>query len=589
MRSQIKRKASLGVKQGKGKVSRSASVRLKKREQVAPRGMRLRNAGDKISMAGDELCPSPKKDERPTCYADRVGSWYSETKSVEHRKGEGLYLTPVAVADFMAGLIRVKGQVLRIIDPAAGAGILLCAAVETLIHQSNKTTRIELVAYETDSDLIPPLRHVLYYLKCWAAKRNLGVKCKVIEADFILEHAKALSSTGNLFSHTTSDSGFDAIIANPPYFKISKSDPRAQVAATVVHGQPNIYGLFMAVGSALLHPGGEFVFITPRSFASGPYFRLFREKFFECIRPEHVHVFGSRREAFNRDDVLQENIILKGIRDDHWHQRNGHFSMIISTSRGAADLHAAKKRQTRLSTILNLRSKDKVFRLPVSHEGESILQLVDSWPGSLSKYGLNISTGPVVPFRAVEFLDNAGDVPRTHAPLLWMQHVHSMRVTWPNGTRKEQYIKNEAAARPLLVPNRNYVLLRRFSAKEQRRRLTAAPYLSHQFNSSVVGLENHLNYIHRPGGTLSKDEAYGLAALYNSSLLDEYFRSINGNTQVNATEFRTMPLPELKIIAAIGRRVMTGTISEEGIDDLILNILGTREKTLGVTKAVVSG
>jgi adenine-specific DNA-methyltransferase len=170
-----------------------------------------------------------------------------------------------------------------------------------------------------------------------------------------------------------------------------------------------------------------------------------------------------------------------------------------------------------------------------------------------------------------------------------MQHVHNMRVIWPNGTRKEQYIKHEAATESLLVPNQNYVLLRRFSAKEQRRRLTAAPYLARQFNSSVVGLENHLNYIHRPGGTLSEDEAYGLAALYSSSLLDVYFRSLNGNTQVNATEFRAMPLPELKVITAIGRQVMTSDTSEKGIDDLILNTLGAREQTLKATKVAASG
>lgn len=589
MRLRIKRKASLGVKHGKGKVSRSAPVRLRKRKQVVRRDMKLRNAGDKISMVGGELCPVPTKDERPTCYADRVGSWYSERKSVEHRKGEGLYLTPVAVADFMAGLVRTKGQVIRVIDPAAGAGILLCAAVETVIRRARKATHIELVAYETDSDLIPPLQRVLHYLKGWAARRGMNVKCKAVAGDFILAHAKVLSANGNLFAHTTLNNEFDAIIANPPYFKIPKSDTRAQAAAAVVHGQPNIYGLFMAVGAALLRSGGDFVFITPRSFTSGPYFRLFREKFFGCVRPEHVHMFESRRDAFNRDEVLQENIILKGVRDDDWHDRNGHFNLIISTSCGVTDLEAVKERQILLSDMLDMTSKNKVFRLPVSREEEAILQLVDSWPGSLQKYGLNISTGPVVPFRAVEFLDNNGDVPETHAPLLWMHHVHAMQVTWPNGTRKEQYIKNEAAAESLLVPNRNYVLLRRFSAKEQRRRLTAAPYLARHFNSSVVGLENHLNYVHRPGGALSESEAYGLAALYNSSLLDMYFRSLNGSTQVNATELRTMPLPELKVITEIGKQVKTLEPSAERIDGLVLTILGVEEKTLKAIKVAASG
>ena len=583
MRSRIRHKARISVKEGKTKVSPM------KPKQASRRDMKLHSSMAKIRRVEDELCPSPEKDERPTCYADRVGSWYSKRKPVDHRKNEGLYLTPVAVADFMAGLVSTKGHVLRIIDPAAGVGILLCAAAETVIFRAHKTKQIELVAYEVDPALIGLLQCVFCYLKAWAARQGVTIRWKVVEADFILEHAKALSTNGSLFAYTTPDNEFDVIIANPPYFKIPKSDSRAQVATAVVHGQPNIYGLFMAVGAALLRSRGDFVFITPRSFTSGPYFRLLREKFFGYIRPEHVHVFGSRRDAFNRDEVLQENIILKGIRDDDWYHRNGRFGLIISTSRGVADMGAAKKRRMLLSDMLDLKSKDKVFRLPVAREEEAILRLVDSWPGPLRKYGLNISTGPVVPFRAVEFLDNKGDVPETHAPLLWMHHVHAMRVTWPNGTRKEQYIKNEAAAESLLVPNRNYVLLRRFSAKEQRRRLTAAPCLARHFNSSVMGLENHLNYVHRPGGALSESEAYGLATLYNSSLLDMYFRCLNGNTQVNATELRTMPLPELKMIIEIGERAKALGTSEEGIDGLVLNILSVGEKTLRIIKAAASG
>ena len=95
-----------------------------------------------------------------------------------------------------------------------------------------------------------------------------------------------------------------------------------------------------------------------------------------------------------------------------------------------------------------------------------------------------------------------------------------------------------SGAEPLLLPNRNYVLLRRFNAKEEPRRLTAAPWLASEFAVPEIGTENHRNYIHRRGGTLPDDEAWGLAALYNSRLLDTWFRAVNGNTQVSATEPR---------------------------------------------------
>ncbi len=122
----------------------------------------------------------------------------------------------------------------------------------------------------------------------------------------------------------------------------------------------------------------------------------------------------------------------------------------------------------------------------------------------------------------------------------------------PNGD-KPQGISNEREAEPLLVRTDNCVLLRRFSAKEDARRLVAAPLLQGWFGHAGVGLENHLNFVHRRKGALSVDEAVGLSALYNSAVADRYFRITNGNTQVNAAELRALPLPPLEIIREIGR------------------------------------
>ena len=497
--------------------------------------------------------PLPHAGERPTAYADRVGEWYAARISERQRKAHGLFLTPVPVADFMAGRFTAKGRKVRILDPAAGAGILGCAAVEAIASRVPKPDTIELIAYEVDCGLIPALRAVLAYLANWCqSSLRVRVVVRIEAADFIIENAEALCPLG-LFSSRTAER-FDAVIANPPYFKIGKDDPRAVAAADVVHGQPNIYALFMAVGAALLRQRGSLVFITPRSFASGPYFRRFRGAFFDMIRPTGVHVFGSRRDAFRRDAVLQENVIVSGIRQDRWHENGATAPLSVSSSLGTDDIGRPSTRETSADAVLNLASADKVLRMPVCEEDHRALALVDSWPSSLAALGLNISTGPVVPFRATEFIAMQGGVPATHVPLLWMNHVRAMRVAWPLDRHKPEYIAR-AGAETLLVPNRNYVLIRRFSAKEEPRRLTAAPYIAANFPLPRIGLENHLNYVHRPGGTLSEYEAWGLAGLYNSRLLDTWFRVVNGNTQVSATELRAMPLPARETIIALGRVV----------------------------------
>ena len=258
------------------------------------------------------------------------------------------------------------------------------------------------------------------------------------------------------------------------YFKVGKDDPRAVAVSGVVHGQPNIYALFMAVGAALLRVGGDFVFITPRSFSSGLYFRRFRAVFFDMIRPTRIHVFGSRRDAFRRDEVLQENVIFSGIRQDRWHGNGAGAPIAISSSFGVGDINESSAREVSASVALDFASMDKILRLPTCDNDDDALALVDSWSGSLCGLGLNISTGPVVPFRATEFIAREGNIPASHAPLLWMNHVRAMRATWPLDRHKPEYIER-SGAEALLVPNRNYVLLRRFSAKEEARRLTAPP------------------------------------------------------------------------------------------------------------------
>ena len=494
----------------------------------------------------------------PVLAADEAGIRYSAAVTVDHRRDHGLYLTPPEVARFMGGLVRRKDRVIRVLDPAAGAGILVCAVVEALVGQ--RPEQINVVAYEIDPLLAEALRSVLNQLIEWCHDRGVKLVPEVRVRDFVLANADVLGGFNGLFALEAGRS-YDVVIANPPYFKLSKGDPRAQAALSVVHGQPNIYALFMAIGASLLRSGGDLVCITPRSFASGPYFRAFRERFFQMIRPADVHVFGSRRETFSRDAVLQENIILHGVRDDHW--TSGEIT--IGTSAGIDDLNARAQRSMPASTVLDLSTHDRILRIPATEDDDAVLRAVDAWPSSLRANGWNISTGPVVPFRAVEFQSKEGGA--GCVPLLWMNHVKPMAVSWPIQPRKPEHIRYLPQSRKLLLPNSNYVLVRRFSAKEEKRRLVAAPYLSSKFDVPVVGLENHLNYIYKPGGALSDDEAFGLAALLNCSFLDIWFRAVNGNTQVSATEIRSMPLPSAGTIALIGRKARSLTLSE--IDVLI--------------------
>lgn len=484
--------------------------------------------------------PKPFPNELPAAYVHRVAQWYLSWNKPDKTLGQ--FFTPLSVARFMAELLPAREGPIRVLDPGAGFGVLACALCEV------SDSDIELEAYEVDRELIDYLDVCLSYAQLWMKTKNRRLNYTIIRDDFVLSCGDAL--------HKPADKPFDIVIANPPYFKISKGDLRARLAERVVYGQPNMYALFMAVSAALLRVGGHAVFITPRSYTAGQYFSRFRQYFFSQMRPRTIHLFESRRDVF--DEVLQENLILLAERST----QNREVTLSFSANFDFSPIAQRRK------LIFEVLDKDNVLHLPLSEQDDAIAQIVRSWGGSLHQYGLEISTGRVVPFRAMTLVASAGDVPRTHAPLFWMQNVKPMQWNWPV-KHKGQYLAIKGADK-LLLPNQNYVLLRRFSAKEEPQRLTAAPYLA-ELDTPAIGLENHLNYIHRPNGYLTEDETRGLSVLLNSALMDSYFRIFSGNTQVSATELRKLPLPPLEAIIELGR---LAAYSDHDVDHLTDKVLG---------------
>ncbi len=146
-----------------------------------------------------------------------------------------------------------------------------------------------------------------------------------------------------------------------------------------------------------------------------------------------------------------------------------------------------------------------------------------------------------------------------------------MKLEWPvQFKEKGQYIKLDSQSRSLLIANKNYIFLRRFSTKDDKSRLIAAPYFCNYAKSDYLGVENKLNYIYRKHGHLDRTEVVGLCALLNSELFDTYFQIFNGNVNVSATELREMRFPPLTAIKNIGRNIIkTNDYSMENVNNTI--------------------
>ena len=444
-------------------------------------------------------------------------------------------MTPVPIAAFMASkaVALVSDKVVRVLEPAAGSGVLLASVVHALLAKPDGPERIELLAYEIDARLLPALSEACVACREAAAHRGVVLEFEVRHEDFLL-------SPLCLAQQPVAD----VVIANPPYFKLNSGDLRVRAHPYAVHGQANIYGLFMAACVRLLRPGASYCFITPRSWTNGPYFAAVRRHLLARTRLDAIHVFESRRTHFKDDAVLQEAMIT-------WASACPHGSAVrVSSSAGSRDLEHCSA-QTFLHNAIVRAGDGQVIFLPDASSADA---LPSSWTDSLGTLGLRVSTGPTVAFRANS--QTRDDYAATTVPLLWMQHVQRMHIQWPVG-KKREYIAANSVTAWMLLHNEPMVLLRRFSPKEDVRRMTAAPYLG-ELPGEYLGLENHLNYIYRPGGSMTVNEVRGLAALLNCELIDRHFRSISGNTQINATEMRTLPLPSWAVIDAIGRALPPG-------------------------------
>ena len=249
-------------------------------------------------------------------------------------------------------------------------------------------------------------------------------------------------------------------------------------------------------------------------------------------------------------------------------------TIVVSSSHGIADINSPESRSYREHELIGKNTNQKVLHLPTSIMDEEIIMLFKSWKHKFSDLGIKISTGPVVAFRALDFIvENKSEEAEDLVPLYWLHNVVKMSVVWPiEKPKKGQHIINCEKSRSLLIPNKNYVLLRRFSAKDDKSRLIAAPFMSAQSKSELIGVENKVNYIYRVQGEFSKEEALGLAALLNSKPFDIYFRTFNGNVNVSATELRQMPMPPIKIIQSIGESLsLTNDHSEENIKEIVLS------------------
>ena len=469
------------------------------------------------------------------------------------RKTQGQFFTGKDTARFMSGLFSpetLRGD-LSILDPGAGTGILSAAVVERL-QGTPDVRHIRLVCYETD----PNVRDVL------ASNLQLMARLSRIPLDWELRTENYVTSRADAYNHSlyaaAEPEKFDLAIGNPPYRKLPKEAPEAAAMPDVCHGAPNLYFLFAAMALSDLKDEGEMVFIIPRSWTSGAYFRRFRERFLGEGALERIHLFKSRDKVFRQEDVLQETMIAKVRKSP---RKPG--CIVVSSTEAGEDFSAMETLELPYPSVVS--GTDSYVFLPTSKEEAETLRKLSGFKETLPTIGLRMKTGLTVDFRNGDDLRDTAE--EGAVPLFQSRHIRAGRVVFPVGKPHEYLMARHPS---LLQRNANYLFLKRFTSKEERRRLQCGVYLARQHpDYPLISTQNKVNFI---GGApdLSDQVVFGLYVLFNSTLYDSYYRILNGSTQVNSTEINAMPVPSIDAIADMGGELLRSRDMSEEVCDRIL-------------------
>ena len=236
-----------------------------------------------------------------------ISSLYTAMLPEGVRSALGAYYTPPALAERLMDMVTEAGfdwNNGRILDPACGGGAFLAHTALRMV-KTLKTADPAFILCGVATRLhgleIDPFAAWLSQVLLEVALFDICLKTNRRLPDDVVEVANALSLP------VENRSRYDLVIGNPPYGRITLSEPQRSLYKRSLYGHANLYGLFTDLALRWVKPGGIIGYVTPTSFLGGQYFKALRGLLLREAPPVKMDFITERQRIF--EDVLQETML----------------------------------------------------------------------------------------------------------------------------------------------------------------------------------------------------------------------------------------------------------------------------------------
>ncbi len=477
-------------------------------------------------------------------------------ENLDNKEKYSQFYTPVDVAMYMANFFKLPNKKkIEILDPCCGEGnLIICFLLNLVMEKNIKIKEVVVTAYEIDSELIEKLNNNLSQVAKYCSRNGLEIKYRVLNENFI--------------TNCEIENKYNYIILNPPYMKLGSDSKDNERLIDLGINVPNYYSAFVSLCKRVLKKNGEIVAITPRSFCNGIYYLWFRKDIASDMTFDKIHLFESRRDIFKNDDILQESIIYHCINKK---AKNGNKVKIIYSDSNKFTNNSIIER--RFDDVIYPNDKNYIIRILKDNKDEEMVKKVNLLSDTLDTIDIQVSTGPVVDFRQPKDALSKQYV-NGSIPIFFSEHLRNSNIEWPKvNAKKYNYILSNDKNKNILRYSGNYVLVKRMTSKEEKRRIVSCVCEGERFSKSFLTFDNKINYFHRRRKGLPLSLAKGLSIYLNSTMVDMYFRTFSGNTQVNVTDLRSLKYPNEKDLIKLSLKYNFIYKNQELIDKAVEEIV----------------